>query len=116
MAWVDNPDLRPLGPYVLEQELGRGAMSRVYRATDTRNARVVAIKVLHLSTDFRGETVLAARQAFLRESRLARQLRHPDIVAVLDAGHENERSYLVMEFVRGVDPVSYTHLRAHETG
>jgi len=85
-----------LGHYRLDQLLGRGGMGLVYRATDTRLGRTVAIKLL------RPEVATAeAQRRFLREARAASALRHPNIVTVHDVGREDGRDFLVMEFVDG---------------
>lgn len=104
--------METLGPYVLERELGRGAMARVWLARDARKGQQVALKVLELSADFRGATAQDARQAFVREAMLAASLHHPDIVAVLEAGKDGERAWLAMEYVPGIDLGAHTHAGA----
>ena len=64
--------------YVLERELGRGGMARVYLARDLRHERLVALKVL--------DPKLAEERRFLREIRTAARLEHPHILPVLDSG------------------------------
>jgi len=89
------PDLpQQLGPYLLEAELGRGAMGVVYRARDTRVDRLVAIKLVLTE----GET---QAQRFEIEARAAARLRHKNLVAVHDLSREGNRVYLVSEFVQG---------------
>lgn len=85
--------------YVVEKELGRGAMGVVYRALDTSLDRPVAIKVLeHHASDPK------MRVYFLREARAVAQLIHPNIVTLFDAGLEGlETPYLIMELVEGND-------------
>jgi serine/threonine-protein kinase len=72
-------------------------MSSVYKATDTVLERAVAVKVLaeHLSDDEK----FVAR--FRREALAVAQLIHPNIVQVFDAGVDDERHYIVMEYVEG---------------
>jgi serine/threonine protein kinase len=88
---IDSPvSLEPgqcLGPYRIESFLAAGGMGEVYRATDTRLHRQVAIKVS------------AARfsERFEREARLIASLNHPNICQLYDVGP----NYLVMEFVEG---------------
>jgi serine/threonine protein kinase/Tol biopolymer transport system component len=85
-----------LGPYLITELLGSGGMGEVYRATDTKLDRPVAIKVL--SEDI-GDP--AARHRFQREARMASSLSHPHIVTVHDAGELEGRLYLVTELMDG---------------
>jgi serine/threonine protein kinase len=83
--------------YELEDRLGAGGMSTVYRATDRVLERTVAVKVLaeHLSDDDR----FVAR--FRREALAVAKLIHPNIVQVYDTGIDEGRHYIVMEYVEG---------------
>ncbi|MEW6277225.1 MAG: serine/threonine-protein kinase [Candidatus Eremiobacterota bacterium] len=83
-----------IGPWVLGEELGRGGLSTVYRATSQRG-EVAAVKVLHPDRD--GET----RERFRREVLAWRRLRHPNIVPLYDYGEDGDRLYLAMECVDG---------------
>ncbi len=85
--------------YVVERELGRGAMGVVYRALDSQLGRTVAIKVL----DAKAGADPRMRDYFLREARAVAQLVHPNIVTLFDAGLEGTAPYLVMELVEGED-------------
>lgn len=86
-----------LGPYRIETMLGAGGMGRVYRATDTRLHRTVAVKILPYD-----KTVdRARRRRFLQEARAASALNHPNIVTVHDIASDNGIDYLVMEYVPG---------------
>jgi predicted Ser/Thr protein kinase len=88
-----------IGPYVLGQVLGRGGMGVVYRATHVHLGREVALKLLapelNSNDEFRGR--------FLRESRLAASLDHPNVITVYDAGDFNGTLYIAMRYVEGVD-------------
>ncbi|MGH3057695.1 MAG: serine/threonine-protein kinase [Gaiellaceae bacterium] len=86
------------GRYLLERELGRGGMATVHLARDAELDRLVAVKVLagHLSGDEE------LRERFVREARMAAGLSHPNVVQVFDAGEEDGRLYIVMEYVPGV--------------
>ena len=97
-----------LGPYRLESEMARGANSVVYRATDTRSGRTVAIKTLTLrpSADDDGD-VAETRERFAREAETARRLHHPDIVAVFDAGETPELAWIAMEHLQGTELTKY---------
>jgi serine/threonine-protein kinase len=83
--------------YRIEDRLGSGGMSSVFRATDTILERTVAVKILaeHLSDDER----FVAR--FRREALAVAKLVHPNIVQVYDTGIDSDRHYIVMEYVRG---------------
>jgi eukaryotic-like serine/threonine-protein kinase len=83
--------------YELGDRLGSGGMSNVYRATDRILERTVAVKVLaeHLSDDER----FVAR--FRREALAVAKLIHPNIVQVYDTGVDQDRHFIVMEYVEG---------------
>ena len=83
--------------YRLHARLGRGGMGQVYRATDERLQRDVAVKLVDLSQTT--DTTVAAR--FHREALATAQLNHPGIVTIFDAGTENRIAYLVMELLPG---------------
>jgi len=86
-----------LGRYVIDDPVGAGGMGEVYRARDTRLDRIVAIKVLtpHLSSDAEG------CRRFEREARTLATLSHPHICPIYDVGRDDDRDYLVMEFLQG---------------
>src|SRR5690348_3308909 len=85
--------------YRIESVIGRGGMAVVYRAEDTRLGRKVALKVL--------TPVLAHneqfQQRFIRESRLAASLDHPNIVPIYEAGDADGQLFIAMRFVVGSD-------------
>jgi serine/threonine protein kinase len=85
------------GRYETNEKLGTGGMSNVYKATDRILERTVAVKILaeHLSDDER----FVAR--FRREALAVAKLIHPNIVQVYDTGVDEERHYIVMEYVEG---------------
>ena len=86
-----------LGPYEIQSPLGAGGMGEVYRATDTRLDRTVAIKVLasHLSSS------PELKQRMEREARAISSLNHPHICQLYDIGSQDGTDYLVMEFLQG---------------
>ena len=88
-----------VGAYRVEALLDRGGMAYVYEATDVRLDRRVALKVLAWhdpdSSDF--------RERFLRESRFAASLDHPNIVPIYEAGEADGLLYIAMRFVRGTN-------------
>jgi tetratricopeptide (TPR) repeat protein len=83
--------------YRIDRELGRGGMGIVYRATDLVLDRAVALKVL---PDQLRDNPQALRN-FIREAKAAAKLNHPNIVTVYDAGEQDGRTYIAMEYVDG---------------
>ena len=88
--------------YRLDELIGRGGMAAVYRGWDTRLERPVAVKLLR--PEILDDPDLALR--FRREAHAATVLRHPNVVACLDAGRDDTGPYLVMELVEGEDLAS----------
>src|SRR5690242_14524413 len=86
-----------LGPYEILSPVGFGGMGEVYRATDSRLRRDVAIKVVSKQlTDDPG-----ALGRFQREARVVASLSHPNIVALHDVGTEDGVAFAVMELLDG---------------
>jgi serine/threonine protein kinase len=85
--------------YTIEEQIGRGGMAVVYRASDRRLNRPVALKILapELASDE------GYRQRFLREMRAAAAVDHPNIVPVFDAGEADGALFIAMRFVDGQD-------------
>jgi serine/threonine protein kinase len=105
-AWEQAPNLfdhqaltpgSQLGPYRVIGPIGSGGMGEVYRASDSRLRREVAIKVLpeHLAKDSQ------ARARLEREARAVSSLNHPHICALYDVGRQDGIDYLVMEYIEG---------------
>ena len=90
---------QPIGRYRFESFLDRGGMAAVYEATDLHLNRRVALKVL---VGDRAEDV-GMRERFVRESRFAASLEHPNIVPVYDAGEIDGLLYIAMRLVRGTN-------------
>jgi eukaryotic-like serine/threonine-protein kinase len=88
---------KQLGPYRIEGRLGEGGMGEVFRATDTRLRRTVAVKLLL----GQGPTDPIRRERFEREAHAASALNHPNICTVYDVGEADGRPYLVMECLDG---------------
>jgi serine/threonine-protein kinase len=85
-----------LDHYRLDAVVGRGGMSTLFRATDLRNGRLVAVKVPH--PEMESDPVLLER--FRREEEIGQQLDHPGVVKTYD-GEERSRLYMVIEWVEG---------------
>jgi serine/threonine-protein kinase len=85
------------GRYRLDRLIARGGMAEVWEGHDSVLARPVAIKVLHshlaADADF--------QERFRREAIAAAKLSHPNVVSTYDAGTEGDRSFIVMELIRG---------------
>ena len=84
------------GVYTVDRELGRGGMSTVYLAQDSKHDRTVALKVLHPDL---ASTLGPDR--FLREIKLAARLNHPHILPLFDSGQADGFLYYVMPYVEG---------------
>jgi eukaryotic-like serine/threonine-protein kinase len=95
------PDLpTAIGRYVVDRELGRGAMGVVYKAHDPEIDRPVAIKLVRMDLleGGRREDYLAR---FRREVQAAARCLHPNIVAIYDFGSHEGEPFFVMEYVEG---------------
>ena len=89
------------GRYQLEVRVGQGGMGAVYKALDTRfNNRPIAVKEMS-RTGLSALQIQEAEEAFERESRILADLLHPNLPRIYDHFTENERSYLVMDFIEG---------------
>jgi serine/threonine protein kinase len=88
-----------LGDYEIVAVAGLGGMGIVYRAKQHSLDRDVALKVIRDEIASEPEY----RQRFMREARLAASVDHPHVVTVHDVGSEDERLYLVMQWIEGVD-------------
>jgi Tol biopolymer transport system component len=86
-----------LGSYEILQTIGAGGMGEVYKATDTRLGRLVAIKVL--ITQFSSQAEFKDR--FEREAQTIAGLTHPHVCTLYDVGKHDGIDFLVMEFLEG---------------
>jgi serine/threonine protein kinase len=86
-----------IGAYDIVDVIGRGGMGTVFRGTDPRIGRTVAIKMLTAAAD---DPDLLER--FYREAKYTGNLHHPNIVTVYELGHQDGVPYLVMEYLEGV--------------
>jgi serine/threonine protein kinase len=91
--------------YQLQDPIGQGGMSTIYRSRDLHMDRLVAVKVLHevYSTDPKFVT------RFQLEAKAASALQHPNIVQVYDYGQTDGSYYIVMELVEGTNLRRYLH-------
>ena len=91
------------GRYAVKEVIGTGGMSIVYKAEDTQEGRLVALKVL--KEEFVREP--KSRRRFLNESRAIAMLSHENIVDVLDVNFEGDVQYIVMEYIDGITLKEY---------
>jgi serine/threonine protein kinase len=102
-----NPAARPepteiAGRYQIVQKLGAGAMGTVYKAKDKVLGRMVAIKTIRLEGLAASDTSHdELRERFLREAKVAANLKHPNIVTIYDFGEAAGLTYIAMEFIDG---------------
>ena len=96
------------GRFVVEKELGKGAMGVVYLGKDPKIGREVAIKTLAVAQEFEPEELADVKERFFREAQTAGRLAHPNIVTIYDAGEEHDYCYIAMELLRGDSLARYT--------
>ncbi len=88
-----------IGPYEIMGILGRGQSATIYLGRELFPARDVAIKVYDPQL-LASEDRALFRSAFLKETLLAKKLTHPNITQVYDAAADDERAYIVMEYMQ----------------
>ena len=104
-AAVEKPKF---GRFVVEKELGKGAMGVVYLGKDPKIGREVAIKTLAVAQEFEPEELADVKERFFREAQTAGRLSHPNIVTIYDAGEEHDYCYIAMELLRGDSLARFT--------
>jgi len=92
-----------VGKYEIQRALGKGATGMVYLARDTFTGREVALKTIEPEVFRDPEFGSVYRTQFQDEASLAGKLRHPHIVAILDAVVAEESGHIAMEYVKGGD-------------
>jgi serine/threonine-protein kinase len=90
-----------LGRYVIQQELGRGAMGVVYKALDSVLERPVAVKTVNITLE--REYADKYEKRFYQEARAAGSLNHPNIVTIHDVGKAGDVVFMAMEYIEGVE-------------
>src|SRR5919205_508560 len=85
------------GRFRLDEKIGSGGMSTVYRAFDPTLERWVAIKLMHRDISSDPDQL----ERFRREARAVARLNHPHVVTVIDAGEDDGAPYIVFEYVEG---------------
>src|SRR5258705_636311 len=92
-----------VGKYDVQKLLGKGATGTVYLAKDTFSGKEVALKTIEPEVFRDPEFGTVYRTQFLNEASLAGKLRHPHIVAILDAVVTEDSGHIAMEYVNGGD-------------
>jgi serine/threonine protein kinase len=94
-------NLKQLGRYRIEGELGRGAMGVVYKAHDPVLDRTVALKTIVLGDDAQEREEFHSR--FFQEAKAAARLNHPALITIYDFGEEGSLAYMAMELLKGTE-------------
>ena len=97
-----------IGRYIIQEEIGRGAMGVVYKALDPNINRTLVIKTIQFDKLYESGQVRQLKERFFSEAEAAGRLSHPNIVTIYDAGEEAGYSYIAMEYVEGRDLSHYT--------
>ena len=90
-----------LGRYVIQSEIGRGAMGVVYKALDSVLERPVAVKTVNITLE--REYADKYEQRFYQEAKSAGILNHPNIVTIHDVGKSGDVVFMAMEYIEGVE-------------
>lgn len=95
------------GQYKIQYLVGAGTFARVFRAVDTENDRVVAVKVLR--TRFSDNP--ATYHQFIHEGEVGKTFRHPNIVPIFDVQSKGRQHFIAMEFVEGQNLREFVRIR-----
>ena len=93
--------------YKIKDILGQGTTGAVFKGKDIVTDKIVAIKVLNLSSELEANQLAEYKFRFHREIETAGNLHHPNIVKILDSGETDGCAYIAMEYVDGVNLRSY---------
>lgn len=104
-----NPGMLINGRYEIIEIIGSGGMADVYKATDTRLNRLVAVKIL--KQEYSNDKSFITR--FKNEAQSAAGLSHPNIVSVYDVGDDEGFHYIVMELVEGITLKKFIEKKGH---
>lgn len=97
----DERGPRRLGQFEIIEEIGAGAMGKVYAAMDPTLGRKVAVKILREMSGLSAAGQERLRERFLREARAAGALNHPNIVTIFQAEEAGGHFFIAMEFLDG---------------
>lgn len=98
--------IETLGKYLITRELGKGGSGAVFLCHDSFHKRDVALKLYSSDRELSEEQQRVRKKLFFNEAHLAGMLQHPNILPIYDAGEEDGKCYIVMEYVRGGQPLS----------
>lgn len=101
MVTMDTTPQGKIGRYVIQGELGRGAMGVVYRAQDPAIGRTVAVKTIRIGQFNDEREIKHVQDRMMREAQAAGILSHNNIVTIYDIQHEEGTAFIFMEFVDG---------------
>lgn len=93
--------------YKVKDILGQGTTGAVFKGKDIVTEKVIAIKVLNLSSELEANQLAEYKFRFHREIETAGKLNHPNIVRILDSGETDGFAYIAMEYVDGINLRSY---------
>jgi len=89
--------------YTIIEELGKGGMGHVYKASDTELGEKVALKLINPKIAAEKKTI----ERFRNELKLARKIRHKNVCQMYDLNKDHEKYYITMEYVPGEDLKSF---------
>lgn len=98
--------IETLGKYIITREIGKGGSGVVYLCHDPYHKRDVALKLYASERELSEEQQRVRKKLFFNEAHLAGMLQHPNILPIYDAGEEDGKCYIVMEYVRGGQPLT----------
>jgi serine/threonine-protein kinase len=96
-----------LGRYIIESQLGKGAMGTVYLGRDSKIGRKVAIKTLPFNQEFEGHDLEEVKWRFYREAEASGRLDHNNIITIYDVGEEHDLAYIAMDYAHGMSLDKY---------
>ena len=91
-----------IGPYIIERPIGHGGMASVFLARDSRETRVVALKVVHIGTDQEAREILESEQRGVELQRRFCEVSR-FVPKVFDSGFTEDYFYIAMEYIAGED-------------
>src|SRR5829696_5255869 len=99
LVGVTQPAILVAGRYRLDERIGAGAMGVVWKATDERLGRTVAIKQMLVPPGLDRDAAEEAKQRIMREGRIAARLHHQHAISVFDVADHGGQPWLVMEYL-----------------